>query len=173
MSDLEGILNKLDSINDSVRSLADRVSNIELENQSSRSRSNQNTTEHNGGPDNTASDAGVTPADLAQLLATSPYDNMVGASNGADIQREFDHVRDSLARVSIPKKYKVNDLTKGIGKDSKATLGVVSKCAWYAETDLKAIASLQPEREDEQTITLQKDEIKKLFTIFSVQVNFL
>ena len=48
MSDLEGILNQLYSTNDSVRSLADRVSNIELENQPSRSRSNQNTTENNG-----------------------------------------------------------------------------------------------------------------------------
>ena len=124
----------------------------------SRSRSNQNTIENNGGPDNTASDAGVTPTDLAQLLATSPYDNTVGASSGADIQREFYHVRDSLARVSIPKKYKVNDSAKGIGKDSKATLGVVSKCARYAETGLKAIASFQPERKDEQTITLQKDD---------------
>ena len=175
MRDLEGILNKLVFINDSVRSLADRVSNIELENQSSRSTSNQNTTEHNGGPDNTASDAGVglTPTDLAQLLATSPYDNTLGASSGADIQREFDHVRDSLTRVSIPKKCKVNDSAKGIGKDSKASLGVVSKCPRYAETGLKAIASLQPEREDEQTITLLKDEIQKLYTIFLAQVNFL
>ena len=73
----------------------------------------------------------------------------------------------------ILKKYKVNESAKGIGKDSKATLGVVSKCARYAETGLKAIASLQPEREDEQTITLQKNEIQKLFTIFSAQVNFL
>ena len=172
MNDLEGILNQLFSTNDSVRSLADRVSNIELENQPSRSRSDQNIPENNGGPDNTASDAGVTPTDLAQLLATSPFDNTVGASSGADIQREFDHVRDSLAWVSIPKKYKVNDSSKGIGKDSKATLGVVSKiCARYAETGLKAIASLQPEREDEQTITLQKDEIQKLFTIFSTDAS--
>ena len=73
MNDLEGILNQLFSTNDSVRSLADRVSNIELENQPSRSRSDQNTTENNGRPDNTASDAGVTPTDLAQLLATSPF----------------------------------------------------------------------------------------------------
>ena len=67
---------------------------------------------------------------------------------------------------------KVNDSAKVIGKDSKSALDVVSKCARYAETGLKAIASLQPEREDEQTITLQKDEIQKLFTIFSAQVNF-
>ena len=32
-------------------------------------------------------------------------------------------------------------------------------------------ASFQPEREDEQTITLQKDEIQKLFTIFSTDAS--
>ncbi|GFR67202.1 hypothetical protein ElyMa_001991800 [Elysia marginata] len=169
MSDLEAILQKLDVIQESVSSLTSRVSSIEVE---TRSRSQQGDTEHvhhdvsaGASPDNHHNDqTHPTP---------SPYDTTVGASGCRVIQREFDNVRDSLIRVPLPKHYKVNDSAKGISKDCKSTLSVISKCARYAETGLKAIASLQPNQEDEHSMTLEKEEIQKLFTVFSAQINFL
>lgn len=160
MSDLETILKKLEVLQVSVDSLTTRINDIETE---SRSRSQpEEFGQHQHGRVN------------EQPLTPSPNDSTVGASGSQDIQREFDHVRDSLTRVPLPKDYKVNDSVRGINKDSRSTLTIISKCARYAETGLKAIASFPPD-EDEQSnsLTIEKVDIQKLFTIFSAQINFL
>ena len=100
----------------------------------------------------------------------SPY-STTGAS--ADEQREYDRLRDSLNRVPLPKNYKVNDSAKGIGKEGRQTLAIISKCARFSETGLKVLAVLQPVSEDSNVVTLQKEDLQKLFTVFAAQINFV
>ena len=164
MSDTEKILERLDSINSTVLALSDRVSKIELR---------------------TPVDVGADPPPVVDDqqdrqdggatgdndVSVSPYYDSVRVST--DIQRDFESLKDSLNRVPLPKDYKINDSARGIGKDNKSTLTVLSKCARFAETGLKVFVTLQPISEDEQLITLQKNDVQKLFTVLAAQANFL
>ena len=156
MSDTEKILERLDSINSTVLALSDRVSKIELR------------TPVDVGADvppvvddqQDRQDGGATGDND---VSVSPYYDSVRVST--DIQRDFESLKDSLNRVPLPNK--INDSARGIGKDNKSTLTVLSKCARFAETGLKVFATLQPISEDEQLITLQKNEVQKLFTVLA------
>ena len=64
------------------------------------------------------------------------------------MQRDFDGTKDSLSRVIIPNKLKVNDSPRGIGKEGKPALSVITKCASFAE------------KEDDYVITIPKEDIQ-------------
>ena len=120
MSESNKIIERLDTISRAVTSLSDRVNNIEIQ----RSSHDDNVTQSPAQPPVDVDVQGQDGGAIGEDVPVSPYYNAVGAS--ADIQREFDSLKDSLNRVQIPKRYKVNDSTRGIGKDGKPTLTVLS-----------------------------------------------
>lgn len=64
-------------------------------------------------------------------------------------------------------------MTQGVNKESRPKLKVVSKCARYTETGLKMIASLDTESDEREFVTVQKEQIQQLCTVFTAQINFL
>lgn len=166
MDSSDPIIHKLDEISNSLTSLTDRVSKLEVSNNNNKTSDNHDNI-HIVENENVARGACATEV----CTTFSPYDSTLGASS--DILRDFDCIKDSLSRITIPNKFKVNDSPRGIGKESKTALSVLSKCARFAETGLKVIAALQPENEDDHVITIHKDDIQKLFTVFAGQINYL
>ena len=60
--------------------------------------------------------------------------------SAAEIQRDFERIRDTLNRVPVPTSLKVNDSTSGIKQECRDVLKTVSKCARYTETGIKIIS---------------------------------
>ena len=156
MSDNQEIIEHLKELKSSVNSLSDRVKKIEEDKEASR---------HEAHGQNLTQD-GVDDSNLP-----SPCRDNIRAS--VDIQRDFDNLKDSLTKVPLPKSYKVNDSARGIKQEGKNTLSVISKCARYAETGLKVVGATHPLSEDETSITIEKEQFQKLFTVFTAQVNYL
>ena len=171
MTEFNVIIEHLKQINSSVESLSSRVQKLEIDNTSPQVDSQPTRTDTRSTEDDERlNQNGVEINNNNSQASVSPY-STTGAS--ADVQREYDRLRDSLNRVPLPKNYKVNDSAKGIGKEGRQTLAIISKCARFSETGLKVLADLQPVSEDDNVVTLQKEDLQKFFTVFAAQTNFL
>ena len=83
--------------------------------------------------------------------------------NFSDTQKEYEGIRDSLAKIVLPPYFKVNDSATGIKAESKPTLKVLSKTARYTETGLKLLSTFK--KTDDGTYVISDDEICALYTI--------
>lgn len=104
------------------------------------------------------------------------YYNPVSPSNpsgfgAADVQRDYERLRDSLIRVPVPHNLRVHDTSSGLKQDCRPILKVISKCARYSETGLKVLSQI-PDSNEEQ-ILVSKYDLENLFIIFAAQNNFL
>ena len=61
----------------------------------------------------------------------------------ADIQKEFGNIRDTLNRVKLPARYKLNETSLGVSKKDKPTFSVIQKNSRYLETGLKLLQVAQ------------------------------
>ena len=95
-------------------------------------------------------------------------DDPVVLDASVNVQRCFDNIKESYARVRIPHQYKVNDSdsANGIKTECRPVLKVISKSARFAETGLKVLASIQDSDPSSEGLS-------ELFTIFHAQINFL
>ena len=93
-------------------------------------------------------------------------DDPVVLDASVNVQRCFDNIKESYARVRIPPQYKVNDSANGIKTECRPVLKVISKSARFAETGLKVLASIQDSDPSSEGLS-------ELFTIFQAQINFL
>ena len=93
-------------------------------------------------------------------------DDPVGLDASVNVQRCFDNIKESYARVRIPPQYKVNDSANGIKTEYRPVLKIIGKTARFAETGLKVLASIQDPDPS-------SDGLSELFTIFQAQINFL
>ena len=66
----------------------------------------------------------------------------VGAATASDVQRDFEHIRDSLIRIPVPEglKAKMHDNSAGISKDQKPALKILER---YSETALKILQQVK------------------------------
>ena len=94
-----------------------------------------------------------------------------------DYLKEFDQVKDSVARITLPQHLKLVDSQTGIKAESKRTLEVISKTAHIAETGFKILSSLTPTTTNSDTqpnsVTVSQDNLGALFTLFAAQMQFL
>lgn len=159
---MEDLVNKVSDIANILDSLTKRIEQIELDRKTKEDSSSSVETEQQFHSQN-QNGAGLSPRVVD-----------AGASD-TDIQREFDCVKDSLSKVQISKKYKVFDSSKGVTKENKNTLAVVSKCARFSETGLKVFASLDciDSESSSDDVLVHKEDLQKLFTIFAAQCNYL
>lgn len=99
----------------------------------------------------------------------------VSASNRPihDVLKEFEQIKESLARVSLPAHLKVQDSAAGIKQDSRATLKILSKSARFAETTLKQISILSARQQDDKSYIISEEELSILFAISAAQIHFL
>ena len=92
--------------------------------------------------------------------------------------KEFDQVKDSVARVSLPQHLKLVDSSAGIKAESKPTLKIISKTARIAETGFKILSTLTPTNSNNSdtrpdSVTVSQDNLGALFTLFAAQMQFL
>ena len=67
-------------------------------------------------------------APLTFTQSISPTEQPFSA---ADIQHDFEKVRDSLARIPVPSGLKVNDSISGIKQNCRPALKILAKCARF------------------------------------------
>ena len=105
-------------------------------------------------------------------VSTQPIDDaLLGSACAKDHLKEFDQIRERLAKVSLPNDLKVNDNSNGIKAESRPALKVVSKSARFAETNLKQL-SLISSKIQNGIVTVSEQEIETLFTINAANVEF-
>ena len=109
---------------------------------------------------------------LAQVLTELNILFSADNNDGALRQRNFEGIRDKLAKISLPSFLKVNDSSTGIKQESRSTLKVISKTSRYAETGLKLLAAIsQPN--DDGTFTLSEGDMADFYNIFASQIQYL
>lgn len=114
------------------------------------------------GPDNNESSRG-------------PTNQQASASRrNIETQRQFDSIKESLSRVSLPTQLKLNESTAGIKQEQKPTLKVITKSARFAETALRHLAHLTSTKQDDSScFVLNEEDMSIFYTIFSAQQQFL
>ena len=163
---LEEKIDNLTSKFDAVLARLDR-----LESAQSRSTSNDEHLESNiGNSDQSQSDRDrervTSQAQTGVTTQAQRQDDPVVLDASVNVQRCFDNIKESYARVRIPPQYKVNDSANGIKTECRPVLKVISKSARFAETGLKVLASIQDSDPSGEGLS-------ELFTIFHAQINFL
>ncbi len=91
--------------------------------------------------------------------------------NAAELQRDFEIIKDGLNRVRLPNTVKVFDNPRGIKKDCQPTLSVVTKCARYTETAVKQLSLILDDELGGRPAS--PDQLRSLFTILQAEINFL
>lgn len=91
-----------------------------------------------------------------------PCDVEPGAAN---IQRQFEVVKEKLSRVELPKEFKVPDSRQGFKKTEQSSLNILLKSAKFAETTIK----LLKEKHDHMDDAVAAD----LLTIQAAHINYL
>ena len=90
--------------------------------------------------------------------------------------KEFDQIRERLAKVSLPSELKVNDNSQGIKNECRPTLKVISKSARFAETNLKQLSLISARlqgTEQNKTVEVTEQELEALFTISTANIQFV
>lgn len=91
------------------------------------------------------------------------------ATSSDSIQREYEILKNSLTRVRLPSELTVFDSKQGISKNCQTAVGVVSKCARYAECALKQLAVIQTKG----TRNIEPEDFEALVSIHRAQIDFL
>ena len=160
MSDSE----KLNAILQELKSLSVRVENIEKRQdiQPTLPTTSQNGASHvKEGDDETRDDQ-------------RPHIHLptVGLAVGSgDIQRQFEIIKDSVSRQTLPTNLKVHDTATGIKNECRPALKIIKKSARYTETALKILASL--ESPTPVTVAYDNKDINNLYCVLAAQINFL
>ena len=124
-------------------------------------------------PFSTGDTAGTNAVPLQQ--GPGPNTTTLGSASPPefDIQKKFDSLKDSLAKIQLPPECKVNESQQGIKSDCKPPLKIITKTARFAETGLKLISQLNTQNPDSELYTLTATDIEKLYIIFQAQINYL
>ena len=161
--DIQKILEKLSNLQLSVNSINQRVDRLESqEEEVSFPTHSQNVDPTVGEPTSDHIRSNSQPTILGPSAASS--------STVADIQRDFERVRDSLQRTPVPDGYRVHDSAVGIKQECKQSLRLLSKCARYAETSLKIVNNVSVTN---NTVNISEGELNCLFTCLAAQINYL
>ncbi len=157
--DVEKILQQLSQLHISVSSISDRVGKLEA---------------HNSFPDqDDVIPETIETSDQSQRSIRHPTTS--GPSSAplpavADIQKDFERIRDSLQRTPVPDGYRVHDSAVGIKQENKQALKILSKCARFTETALKIVNQVSV---TDNAVNISESEVNCLFTCLAAQINFL
>ena len=89
----------------------------------------------------------------------------LGASP-ADIQAEYQVIADSVQRIQLPPETVLKNSRQGIPRELQVAHNIITKCAKYAETTIKLLATLSEGR-------VTTSDLEKLFTVQYAEVKFL
>ena len=177
---------KLDNITELLTTLSTRISVVESKIESLEARKTDNTNENRSTVhqsdnnqqsvdnadsvnDSISRSKTVQTGSEPNVYEVGPTGSVPGASHH-DTYKEFESVKDSVARIALPPWLKIHDTQSGIRQEHKATLKVISKCARFTETGIKLLSTFQKE---DGKFTLSEDDIGALYTTFSAQAYYL
>lgn len=89
------------------------------------------------------------------------------ATGGEDIQGDFAALKDSLARVKLPKELRLNESRQGIKRSDQPVLNVVTKCSRYSETAVKLLSTIAPGE------PVSQEKLDQLFLVAHAQCKYL
>ena len=171
----EAILERLDAIQTSLGCLDIRVSAIEASKSTTEQVESESGANQPGPPTDTSyrqSEIRSTDRSGAAALTNNTVGPTEFENSAADIQRDFERLRDSLARIPTPPGLKVSDSSNGIKQECRPALKVLSKCARFAETGLKVLSQIPADR-DSESVTVDKNDLESVFVVLAAQINFL
>lgn len=90
--------------------------------------------------------------------------------SAADVQRDWERLRESLTKIPVPTGFKVNDSTAGLKSEHRQVSKIISKCARYAEVGIKVLSSI---KHDDSEVGINKAVIDSIFVGLAAQINFL
>ena len=102
---------------------------------------------------------------LVDSLGSSPSLEGIDLKDAAGVQREYEVLKDSLAKIKLPGQLKVNDSRQGIKRSEQTAVNIVSKGSRYTETALRWLLSV-----DRSQVSVQ--DLDRLLVILTAQVNF-
>ena len=158
------ILDQLKQINNNISSFEDRISKLEI--------SSKNVTENDNVPSQQQDNNSYQDPRSNDVAAATVGPDDTRIRHAADIQRDFERLKDTLTKIPVPDGFKVKDNNTGIKKEDKHALKIISKCSRYAETALK-ILSNQPSNDDISNTPSHNDQFQCLYTCLAAQINFL
>ena len=149
----EDVGEQLKTITNLLEKLDARISNVEKICKVQEAKSNVEYTED-------TAEAGV------KDFSDSSTNPAVGA---ADLQRQYEAVKDSVSRIDLPSFLKVNDSPAGIKQENKSALCILSKSAWYSETGLKLLSF----EKTNNCYSLSEEDMNAVYCCFASCCNFL
>ena len=161
---IKKILEQLEKLQISVSSIDSRVQKLEIEEDpraSAQVVDDTETTETNVITDHRSRSS-------TQPTIVGP--SSTETSTAADIQKDYERVRDSLNRTPVPDGFRVHDSAVGIKQENKQALKILSKCARYSETALKIVNGVTV---IDNQVRISEGELNCLFTCLAAQINFL
>lgn len=157
--DISKILHQLSSFQLQFEKINERIDNLEKQENKSPAQ------DVNADPANNTSDHDRSNSDPT---TTSP--SVTTSSTAADIQRDFERIKETLQRTPVPDNYKVRDSAVGIKQDCKQSLKILSKCARYSETAIKIIHQIPVTNNGPD---VSEGALNCLFTCVAAQINLL
>ena len=124
--------------------------------------------------DNIASDDNIRTNGVSTQPSEATFNPLDLGSDSAcarDNLKEFDQIRERLAKVSLPNELKVNDNSSGIKTECRPTLKVIAKSARFAETNLKQLFLLSA-RINNGSVQVTEQELENLFIISAANIQF-
>ena len=115
---------KLDNITELLNNINTRLSVVE--NKIEKLETVDNTDSVNANITITRSKTIQTGDEPTNDAEVGPASNVLGASH--DTYKEFESVKDSVARIALPPWLKIHDSQSGIRQEHEPTLKVISKC---------------------------------------------
>ncbi len=91
-----------------------------------------------------------------------------GGSIATDVQGEYQSIKESLSRITLPPDLRVNDSRQGIRRGDQVLYNVVTKCARFTETALKSLS--QTSDCDNENCSGQHDQLVK---ILQAEISYL
>ena len=92
--------------------------------------------------------------------------------SAAEVQRQFEQLKDGLCKVKLPSDLKVYHSASGIKGEAKAGYNVLKQGIAYQETTAKWLATqMKKFQADAPAISVTKDDFHELFTILLAQAN--
>ena len=157
MSELKDVLESVQSIKEEINKIHNEQIHIGVRLQSLEGHSGQETREFRSNQDPSA--ASATPT--------------VPAVSSADVQREYETVKELYSKVQIPQELKVLDSRVGIKRAESGALNILSKSARFTETAIKILKDSDGNLDESHTAHLFSVLVAHITSLKSEYANLL
>ena len=186
MSSIDDVITKINALQLSIGSVHDRLQNVETSINTHEERIDNvhekihATLETRGGEEKGLYTSGPSGAlfnsyqtHSEKRLYSSPL-QADAEDTAAEIQQEFEQIKEGFSKVKLPSELKVYHNATGVTNDTRPAYNILKECVSYGETAAKWIARKSEDLDkDPSSVVVTAHELHELFTIIYAQQNFL